>query len=183
MIRFFDVFLSSIGLIGLMPVMLALTVICYFDTGSPIFPQLRVGRFKKKFLIYKFRTMRLDAPMMPTHKIDKDYVTHVGVFLRRTKLDELPQLWNVLIGDMSLVGPRPCLETQYRLIELREHVNLFDIKPGITGEAQLGGVDMSDAEKLVEVELGMKDKWAMSTYAACLINTVFGLLGYRHDRL
>ena len=136
MIRFFDFMFSLLGILFLWPVGLILYVIGLFDTGSPIFKQERVGRYKKPFKLYKFRTMHVNAAQVATHLSDASTITKFGSFLRRTKLDELPQLVNVLLGDMSLVGPRP---------EVRHYVNywtpdqmhVLDVRPGITDPASI----------------------------------------------
>ena len=109
MIRLIDIALSAIGLLVLWPLLLVLYAAGYMDTGAPLFRQVRVGRDRKPFTLIKFRTMRPDTQSVATHLTDASAVTPLGRFLRRTKLDELPQLWNVLKGEMSLVGPRPCL--------------------------------------------------------------------------
>ncbi len=112
MIRFLDFLFSVLGLVFGLPVLLILVLIGYFDTRSPLFCQQRVGRHRKPFTLVKFRTMRPDTASVASHLADASAITPFGHFLRRTKLDELPQLWNVLKGEMSLVGPRPCLFNQ-----------------------------------------------------------------------
>jgi O-antigen biosynthesis protein WbqP len=119
MIRTFDIIFSLSGLIVLSPALFVLWVIGWFDNRSPLFRQQRVGRHQQPFVLVKFRTMRPDTASVATHLADASAVTGFGRFLRRTKLDELPQLWNVLKGDMSLVGPRPCLFNQEELINER----------------------------------------------------------------
>src|SRR5690606_6717009 len=133
MLRFFDITFAALGLTLLSPVLLALSLLGFWDTGSPIFRQVRVGRAQKPFTLVKFRTMRPDTVSVATHLADANAVTPLGRFLRRTKLDELPQLWNVLKGEMSLVGPRPCLFNQEELIKERAARGVFDARPGITG--------------------------------------------------
>lgn len=108
MTRVFDIFLSLAGLVGAAPILLLLLVLGWFDTKTPLFQQERVGRHQKLFILVKFRTMRPDTASVDTHLADASAVTKLGHFLRRSKLEELPQLWNVLKGEMSLVGPRPC---------------------------------------------------------------------------
>jgi len=120
MIRIIDFLASFFGLMLLLPVIFILYLIGLFDTGSPIFKQKRVGKNQKPFTLYKFRTMNISTKSVATHLADKSDVTKFGSFLRKTKLDELPQLMNVLKGDMSLVGPRPCLYNQEELISERE---------------------------------------------------------------
>jgi lipopolysaccharide/colanic/teichoic acid biosynthesis glycosyltransferase len=135
MIRFFDLFFSALGLLLGWPALLLIALIGMWDTGSPIFRQQRVGRFQKPFILLKFRTMRPGTASVATHLVSNSAVTPFGRFLRRTKLDELPQLWNVLKGEMSLVGPRPCLFNQHELIEARVRKGVFNARPGITGLA------------------------------------------------
>ena len=119
MTRILDIFFSLFGLIFLSPLLLLLWAIAWFDNRSPLFRQERVGRNQVPFVLVKFRTMRPDTVSVATHLADASAITPFGRFLRRTKLDELPQLWNVLWGHMSLVGPRPCLFNQRELIAHR----------------------------------------------------------------
>ena len=137
MTRFFDVVFSLAGLIIGAPALLVIYVVGLFDTGSPLFFQERVGRDQKPFTLVKFRTMRPDTASVASHLADASAITPLGAFLRRTKLDELPQLWNVLKGAMSLVGPRPCLFNQTELIAERHIRGVFEVRPGITGLAQV----------------------------------------------
>lgn len=120
--------------------------------GPVIFAQTRVGRFGKPFTCYKFRTMFITTKQAATHELGQDSITPVGRFLRRTKLDELPQIMNIMRNEMSLIGPRPCLESQTALIEARRVRGVLDIKPGISGLAQVQGVDMSDPETLATLD-------------------------------
>jgi O-antigen biosynthesis protein WbqP len=123
------------------------------DTKGPIlFRQVRVGLDERPFTIFKFRTMRFDMDDRASHEASKSMITRVGRILRLTKIDELPQILNVLAGSMSFVGPRPCLYSQHQLIELRRQKKVFQYRPGITGLAQLGGVDMSNPEKLSTID-------------------------------
>jgi O-antigen biosynthesis protein WbqP len=155
MIRVFDVFFSLFGLLTLSPLLFALYLIGLFDSRAPLFFQSRVGQWQRPFTLVKFRTMRLDTASTATHLADASSVTPWGRFLRRSKLDELPQLWNVLLGDMSLVGPRPCLFNQVELIAERSARNVFHARPGITGLAQVKGVDMSSPALLAEIDSNM----------------------------
>ncbi|MBE5883535.1 MAG: sugar transferase [Lachnospiraceae bacterium] len=143
--RGMDFVLSLIGLVILSPVFLVLIVAIKLDSKGPVlFRQKRVGIRKSHFLILKFRTMRIDTPKdMPTHLLQnpEQYITKVGRFLRKTSLDELPQIINILKGDMSIVGPRPALWNQYDLIEERDRYGANDIRPGLTGWAQINGRD------------------------------------------
>ena len=120
--------------------------------GSAIFTQVRVGRHGRLFTCYKLRTMHAGTAELPTHQVQPSSVTALGQHLRRFKLDELPQLCNVVIGDMSLVGPRPCLPSQAELVEARRQLGVLEVRPGITGLAQVEGVDMSDAGRLAGID-------------------------------
>ena len=133
MTRLSDILFSFIGLFILSPIILILLLIGYFDTGSPIFRQERVGRHKKPFYLLKFRSMHVNTQSVATHLVQSSSVTKWGSFLRKSKLDELPQLFNVLIGDMSFVGPRPNLFNQEELIKERDAKGVYAIRPGITG--------------------------------------------------
>jgi O-antigen biosynthesis protein WbqP len=173
-IRFLDVVLSAVGLAAAAPLMVFIVVVGYFDTGAPLFRQVRVGRNQKPFVLYKFRTMRPDAPQVATHEASAALVTPWGRFLRRTKLDELPQLWNVLKGEMSLVGPRPCLPTQRELVAERQRLGVFDARPGITGLAQINGIDMSTPRLLAETDAQMLKGLCVAAYFIYIIKTVTG---------
>ncbi len=172
--RFLDMLLALIGLIVGLPVLLLLMIIGWFDTGSPIFRQERVGRSQKPFTLVKFRTMRPDTASVATHLASASSVTPFGRFLRRTKLDELPQLWNVLKGEMSLVGPRPCLPNQDELIAERQKRGVFSVRPGITGLAQVNGIDMSEPVRLAEVDERMVNSLTLKDYFRYLFLTVAG---------
>jgi len=155
MIRFFDILLSFLCLILLSPILTLLFFIGLFDTGSPLFRQERIGRFEKPFILVKFRTMSLDSDSVASHLVDSSKITKFGSFLRKTKLDELPQFWNVLKGDMSIVGPRPGLFNQQELRNERKACGVFDFRPGITGLAQTSGIDMSTPKLLAETDAKM----------------------------
>lgn len=174
MIRVFDFVFSLLGLVCGFPVLLLLTVIGLFDTGSPIFRQERVGRHKKPFTLVKFRTMRKDTASVASHLASADAITPFGRFLRRTKLDELPQLWNVLKGEMSLVGPRPCLFNQEELIAERDARGVFNARPGITGLAQVQGIDMSTPVLLAETDAQMMQSLTLAAYFRYILQTVTG---------
>lgn len=174
MLRFFDICFSAVGLIAASPLFLILTIVGLFDTGSPLFRQTRVGRNKKPFTLVKFRTMRPDTVDVATHLADASAVTALGNFLRRTKLDELPQLWNVLKGDMSLVGPRPCLFSQQELIEARERLGVFRARPGITGLAQINDIDMSTPQLLTETDARMLASLGIGSYFGYILMTAAG---------
>lgn len=174
MLRLFDLTLAVTGLILTSPLLAILTIVGLFDTGSPVFRQARVGRNKEPFTLVKFRTMRPDTAHVATHLADASAVTAFGKFLRRTKLDELPQLWNVLKGEMSLVGPRPCLFSQEELIEAREQLGVFRARPGITGLAQVNEIDMSTPKLLAETDAGMLASLGIKDYFRYIIMTVSG---------
>lgn len=143
--RFYDTVLSFIGLIVLSPLLLVLVIIIKLDSKGPVlFKQKRIGRNKKHFYILKFRTMRIDTPKdTPTHMLEnpQQWITKVGKFLRKTSLDEIPQIINILKGDMSIIGPRPALWNQYDLVEERDKYNVHKLYPGLTGYAQINGRD------------------------------------------
>jgi len=174
MLRMLDVFFALLGILTLSPLFLIILVLGLFDTGAPVFSQARVGRDRRIFRLYKFRTMKQSAENLPTHMVDPSLVTALGKFLRRTKVDELPQLWNVLIGQMSLVGPRPCLPTQKELIEERERRGVSTLRPGITGISQIRGLDMSDPIVLAESDSEMLRKNGLSLYLRCIVLTMVG---------
>ena len=143
--RLLDIVLSLVGLVLLSPLFLILVVAIKLDSKGPVlFKQKRVGIHKSHFNILKFRTMRIDTPKdTPTHllKNPEQYITRVGKFLRKTSLDELPQIWNILVGHMSIIGPRPALWNQYDLIAERDKYGANDVRPGLTGWAQINGRD------------------------------------------
>lgn len=174
MIRLLDFVFSAIGLLVLFPILLILFVLGALDTGSPLFRQVRVGRQQRPFTLVKFRTMRPDTLSVATHLADASVITPLGRFLRRTKLDELPQLWNVLKGDMSLVGPRPCLLTQEELIAERAARDVLEVRPGITGLAQINGIDMSTPGLLAETDAQMLKTLSVGTYLRYIVLTVLG---------
>ena len=153
--RFFDLCFAFFGLTLLSPVLLLIWVVGWFDNRSPLFLQERVGRHKQSFVLVKFRTMRPDTASVATHLADASAITPFGRILRRTKLDELPQLWNVLRGEMSLVGPRPCLFNQQELIAERDVLGVFEALPGITGLAQVQGIDMTAPALLARTDAAM----------------------------
>ena len=174
MIRIFDFLLSFLGLFILSPVIFLLLIIALFDTGSPVFRQVRVGINQKPFQLLKFRSMHLNAPSVATHLASVHSITPFGRFLRRSKLDELPQLLNVLLGDMSLVGPRPNLFNQTELIEERQKRGVYDVRPGITGLAQINKIDMSTPLLLAETDAMMVAQLDVWYYFKYIFLTVFG---------
>lgn len=172
--RFFDIVFSLLGLMFGFPLLLILVLIGLFDTGSPIFRQVRVGRHQQPFTLVKFRTMAVDTVSVATHLASAASITRFGQFLRRSKLDELPQLWNVLKGEMSLVGPRPGLFNQEELTAERAKRGVFDVRPGITGLAQVSEIDMSTPVLLAETDQRMIESLNLSGYFKYILMTVAG---------
>ena len=172
--RFLDFLFSALGLIVASPLLIILTMAGWFDTGSPLFRQTRVGRHQKPFNLVKFRTMKPDTADVATHLADASAVTTFGAFLRRTKLDELPQLWNVLKGEMSLVGPRPGLSNQGELIRARESRGVFSARPGLTGLAQINEIDMSTPELLADTDARMLASLGIRNYFRYILMTLVG---------
>lgn len=174
MYRFLDIVISFTGLLLLWPLLLIITVIGVFDTGSPIFRQERVGINKKSFTLIKFRTMSIDTQSVATHLASSTSVTCFGNFLRKSKIDELPQLINVFKGQMSLVGPRPCLFNQIELINERQKRGVFDVLPGITGLAQINKIDMSTPKSLAEWDKKMISTMTLKKYFHYIVATGLG---------
>jgi O-antigen biosynthesis protein WbqP len=151
--RLLDIAAAAFLLLLLWPLLLIVVAAVRLESRGPaIFKQARVGKGGREFTCYKFRTMFTGTGDLPTHEVAASAVTRLGNFLRRFKIDELPQLFNVVAGDMSLVGPRPCLPSQVELIEARRRLGVFGVRPGITGLAQVSGVDMSNAVRLAELD-------------------------------
>ena len=142
--------------------------------ANPFFVQIRVGRGQRPFRLVKLRTMRRDTPDMASHEVGAAQITPLGGILRRTKLDELPQLYNVLRGEMSLVGPRPCLPSQHELIAERAARGVFDLRPGITGPAQIAGIDMSTPRALAIADAQYCGRWSAMRDIRYLLMTAFG---------
>ncbi|EGR1868764.1 sugar transferase [Vibrio vulnificus] len=174
MIRLLDFLAAFFGLLFLWPILVVVTVIGLFDTGSPIFVQERVGRNKKPFKLVKFRTMSVDTQSVASHLASTSSITKLGAFLRKTKIDELPQLINVLKGEMSLVGPRPNLFNQEELIKEREALGVYNALPGITGLAQVQNIDMSTPQLLAKTDREMIDTLTIKNYFKYIIMTVTG---------
>jgi O-antigen biosynthesis protein WbqP len=174
LIRILDFYFSLLGLVLGSPVLLVIYFVGLFDTGSPVFRQERVGRNKKPFILIKFRTMSLDTASVASHLASTASITKMGIFLRKTKLDELPQLWNVLIGEMSLVGPRPGLFNQEELTKAREDEGVFLVRPGITGLAQVSDIDMSTPELLAKTDARMISDMSLKNYFKYIFQTVLG---------
>jgi lipopolysaccharide/colanic/teichoic acid biosynthesis glycosyltransferase len=174
MTRFFDILFSFVGLLILSPIILLLLIIGLFDTGSPLFRQERVGVNHKPFNLLKFRSMHINTKAVATHLVQVSAITKWGSFLRKSKLDELPQLFNVLKGDMSFVGPRPNLFNQTELIEERSKRGVYAIRPGITGLAQINKIDMSTPQLLAETDAQMIQSFSIVKYFYYIVVTVLG---------
>jgi len=181
MTRFFDIIISSVGLIFLIPILVTSVLILFIESRRPIFFQIRVGKNLKPFVMLKFRTMRVDTKSTSTHLVDASCVTFMGRILRKIKFDELPQLWNVLMGDMSLVGPRPCLFNQKDVINERLARDVFRVRPGITGLAQICRIDMSQPKLLAKVDAEMLSSLNLRKYFKYILLTLIG--GGAGDRI
>ncbi|MGR5547045.1 sugar transferase [Vibrio sp. PNB22_2_2] len=174
MIRLIDFLAALFGLLFLWPILLIVTIIGLFDTGSPIFVQERVGRNKKPFKLIKFRTMSVETKSVASHLASNASITKLGAFLRKTKIDELPQLINVVKGEMSLVGPRPNLFNQEELIAERDAMGVYDVLPGITGLAQVQNIDMSTPALLAKTDKQMIDSLTPKDYFKYILMTATG---------
>ncbi len=174
MIRFLDFLFAFIGLVLTFPILILVCILGYFETGSPIFIQERVGKNKKPFKLIKFRTMSVDTKSVASHLVGTASITKLGKFLRKTKIDELPQLINVLKGEMSLVGPRPNLFNQKDLIQEREKLGVYNVLPGITGLAQISDIDMSTPELLAKTDAEMINTLTLQKYFQYIIATALG---------
>lgn len=174
LIRTLDLLLAFFGLLATFPILLIVTLIGYFDTGSPIFIQERVGKNKRPFKLIKFRTMSVDTKSVASHLASTASITQLGAFLRKTKIDELPQLINVLKGEMSFVGPRPNLFNQEELIAERDKRGVYEALPGITGLAQVNTIDMSTPKLLAETDQKMLETLTIKNYFKYIIMTATG---------
>lgn len=178
--RTIDVLLSGIGILVLSPILLILCVAIKLDSPGPIlFTQKRVGIHKSYFQIYKFRTMRTDTPKdMPTHMLSnpEQYITRTGSFLRRTSLDELPQIFNIFKGDMSIVGPRPALWNQYDLIAERDKYGANDVLPGLTGWAQINGRDELEIPVKAKLDGDYVKKYGLGMDLRCFFGSFVSVL-------
>lgn len=174
MIRLLDFSVALLGLLLLFPFFLIIFVIGIFDTGSPIFIQERVGRNQKPFKLIKFRTMSIETESVASHLASNASITKLGAFLRKTKIDELPQLINVLKGEMSLVGPRPNLFNQEELIKERDTLGVYSVLPGVTGLAQVQNIDMSTPKLLAKTDKQMIDTLTIADYFKYILMTATG---------
>ena len=178
--RVLDFLLSLVGLIVLMPVFILLIIAIKIDSKGPVFfKQKRVGIHKTHFNILKFRTMKIDTPKdMPTHMLEnpEQYITQVGKFLRKTSLDELPQIINILKGDMSIIGPRPALWNQYDLLEERDKYGANDVMPGLTGWAQINGRDELEISVKAQLDGEYVEKMSFAFDIQCFFGTIVSVL-------
>ncbi len=178
--RIMDIVLSLIALIIFFPVFTILAVAIKLDSEGPVFfKQKRVGKGKTHFYILKFRTMRIDTPKdVPTHLLEnpEQYITRMGKFLRKTSLDELPQIWNIFVGHMSIIGPRPALWNQYDLIAERDKYGANDILPGLTGLAQINGRDELPIEVKAELDGIYAQNMSFIMDVKCFLATILKVI-------
>lgn len=178
--RIIDFFCAIVGFILLIPGFLVLIIAIKCDSKGPIlFKQKRVGMNKKHFNILKFRTMRIDTPKdCPTHLLEdpEQYITKVGRFLRKTSLDELPQIFNILKGEMSIIGPRPALWNQFDLVEEREKYGANDVMPGLTGWAQINGRDELPIDVKAKLDGEYVERQSFSFDCKCFFGTIYSVL-------
>ena len=181
--RLLDIFLSACGILCLSWLLLLLAVAIKLDSPGPVFfRQKRVGIGKRHFQILKFRTMRIDTPHdMPTHLLHdpEQYITRMGRFLRKTSLDELPQLWNILVGDMAVIGPRPALWNQYDLLAERDKYGANDVRPGLTGWAQIHGRDELEIAEKAKLDGWYVEHISFGLDVKCFFGTITAVL--KHD--
>ena len=174
--RSIDILLSIMGLIILSPILILIPLIIKIETKGPIiFKQVRCGKNSKPFYIYKFRSMRIDAPNLSTNEFtdSNKFITKTGKFIRKTSIDEIPQLFNILKGDMSIVGPRPVILKEKELIELRKDYNVDSVLPGITGWAQINGRDNIGDQEKVEYDYEYLNKRSIMFDFYIIIMTAF----------
>ncbi|KAF0821735.1 sugar transferase [Cytobacillus firmus] len=178
--RLIDIILSLIGLIVLSPILLILIIAIKLESKGPVlFKQKRIGINKTHFNILKFRTMRIDTPKdTPTHLLSnpEQYITKVGKFLRKTSLDELPQIWNIFVGQMSIIGPRPALWNQYDLIAERDKYGANDVPPGLTGWAQINGRDELPIEIKAKLDGEYIEKISLLMDIKCFFGTIVSVV-------
>jgi lipopolysaccharide/colanic/teichoic acid biosynthesis glycosyltransferase len=172
--KWIEAIVAFIGLILAFPILIVVCILGWFDTGAPIFIQQRVGRNKKPFRLIKFRTMAKDTKSVASHLASSSSITKFGLFLRKTKIDELPQLVNVLKGEMSFVGPRPNLFNQEELITERDKLGVYKVLPGITGLAQIKNIDMSTPLLLAQTDHEMIRSLNTKRYFYYIMKTLVG---------
>ncbi len=181
--RFIDILLSGLGLLILaLPMGIIAVIIQCEDVGPALFKQQRIGKGKTQFALYKFRSMRMDTPHdTPTHLLDnpQQYILKVGGFLRKTSLDELPQLWNIFKGDMSIIGPRPALWNQDDLVAERDRYGANDVRPGLTGWAQINGRDELPIDVKARLDGEYVERMGFLFDCRCFFGTILSVL--KHD--
>ena len=181
--RLIDLILSTCGILVLSPVLLILVIAIKLDSPGPVlFKQKRVGLHKNHFHIQKFRTMRIDTPKdCPTHLLEnpEQWITKVGGFLRKTSLDELPQIFNIFAGQMSIIGPRPALWNQFDLIEERDKYGANDVLPGLTGWAQINGRDELEIPVKAKLDGEYVERMSFGFDVKCFVGTIVSVL--KHD--
>lgn len=182
-IRTLDWTISLAALLILSPIFVTLICLGSLAFRSPFFLQKRVGQWGEVFIIYKLRTLPISTPSVPTHELNSVEIPPYGAFLRRSKLDELPQLFNVISGRMSLVGPRPCLPSQTEIIRRRESSGVLASKPGITGLAQLYNVHMEFPQEVVELDKKMQSEMNIGFYFKILFSTLLKIVYPKLRRL
>ena len=177
--RIVDIILSGLGLILLSSVYLIVIIAIKLDDPGPVlFTQKRVGKNKKYFKLHKFRSMKMSTPHdVPTHMLDNpdQYITKVGHFMRRTSIDELPQIWDIFVGNMSIIGPRPALWNQDVLVAERDKYNANDVKPGLTGWAQINGRDELEIPDKAKLDGDYVKKISFPFDVKCFIGTIFSV--------
>ncbi len=177
--RFIDMFLSFFGGVVLLPVFLIVALAIFIDDPGPIlFKQKRVGKNKELFWLHKFRSMKVKTPDVPTHLLEnpEQYITKVGKFIRKFSIDELPQIYDILFGKMSIIGPRPALWNQYDLIEERDKYGANDIKPGLTGWAQINGRDELEIPVKAKLDGEYVEKMSFAFDCKCFFGTIISVL-------
>lgn len=181
--RFLDIVLSLVGLVLLSPLFLLVSLAIYFDDPGPVmFTQKRFGRDRRFFMLHKFRSMKLSTPHdIPTHLMENphQYITRVGAFIRKYSLDELPQIWDILIGNMSIVGPRPALWNQEDLIEAREPYGANSLRPGLTGWAQINGRDELPINVKAQLDGEYAQKLSFAMDLKCFLGTVTAVISHK----
>lgn len=177
--RFFDIIFSLLGMIILLPLFLCVAVAIKIDDEGPVFfKQKRVGARKSHFWLYKFRSMKTNTPDVPTHLFNESekYISRVGRFIRKMSIDELPQLWNIFKGDMSIIGPRPALWNQDDLIAEREKYGANDIRPGLTGLAQISGRDEIEIPVKAKLDGEYVERLSFGFDCKCFFRTIAAVL-------